>query len=415
MSGSGKSELLKSFVKDDIIKNEDGIIIIDPNGDFAEQIARFKQNYNPERLHKTIYIDPTLSDYLIPVINPFELPDDLDYFIYGNYQNIIEPRADEITLALEQIFNDMDSGFTPKMKTYLFPAVCAVLLKKDGGFDDLLRFFGSDDNLDLIELGKKSPNKIQSEYFKNWEIPNTTREAITDKIRLLLQYSKFRDIVTGKSTINLPKAILENKLIIFNLSKGLLGERVSKYYGKLMISIIQSTVMARAKMSLSTRTKTIMYIDEFHNYINNSIKEMLQDARKYGFFMYLASQQTGQDMDSGIKASVYGNTKLKIIGTQQDPQSIKTVSGFLDMKLEEVKSIPFHDFYVKIGTKIAFKMKTSTENLNNKNSMTNEEWFEFQDHMKSIYYRKRTEEKKTNNPPKDSNGNEFRFNPKYED
>jgi type IV secretory pathway VirB4 component len=48
-TGSGKSELLKTLIHQHILKNKTAIVAFDPNGDFAEQVAMFKENTRPER------------------------------------------------------------------------------------------------------------------------------------------------------------------------------------------------------------------------------------------------------------------------------------------------------------------------------------------------------------------------------
>ena len=74
-SGSGKSELLKLLVYGYLRKPGSAtVVVIDPHGDLAEEIARFKEHRKSDRL---IYIDPYLDGIggRMPTINPFELRD----------------------------------------------------------------------------------------------------------------------------------------------------------------------------------------------------------------------------------------------------------------------------------------------------------------------------------------------------
>jgi hypothetical protein len=48
--------------------------VLDPNGDFAEQVAKFKDNTIRFRKKDIIYIAPSLSTDVFPVINPVDLP-----------------------------------------------------------------------------------------------------------------------------------------------------------------------------------------------------------------------------------------------------------------------------------------------------------------------------------------------------
>ena len=77
-TGAGKSELLKTLVWQHIVKNLSAVVVIDPNGDFSQQIATFKEfSFSPMR-ERLIYIDPGLSSNYTPVINPFDLSADDD-------------------------------------------------------------------------------------------------------------------------------------------------------------------------------------------------------------------------------------------------------------------------------------------------------------------------------------------------
>ncbi|MBL4746987.1 MAG: hypothetical protein JKY08_11565 [Flavobacteriaceae bacterium] len=51
------------------------IIVIDPHGDMAEEIAKFKEFEQTKFANRLVYIDPTLKTGYSPSINPFELQD----------------------------------------------------------------------------------------------------------------------------------------------------------------------------------------------------------------------------------------------------------------------------------------------------------------------------------------------------
>lgn len=57
-----------------IIYDYTAMIVFDPNGDVAEQVAKFKEHASGLRSQKLIYIEPSLSTTDFPVINPLDLP-----------------------------------------------------------------------------------------------------------------------------------------------------------------------------------------------------------------------------------------------------------------------------------------------------------------------------------------------------
>lgn len=388
-SGCGKSELLKSLIVQDIKTNLNAIVVIDPNGDFAKQVAKFKQNADPSRAGKLVYIDPFLSPPLTPVINPFDLPNKSQFFDPEKFKTILEKRGDQIQKALTQIFEDLGAGFSPKMESYLFPCICTVLLKPDGDLNDLLRFFIEGEHDDLIEWGKRSPNHTHRELFANgFEIATSTREGIRDKLRQMLNFSGLRDLITGKSTVDLEAEIEARKLIVFNLSKGVLPEKVSLYYGKLLISLLQSIAFQRGAIEENRRTPTLLYIDEFQNYVNDDIKTILNEGRKYRIYLHLASQTVGQEMSLSIKRAVAGNTNIKIVGENKDPETWKATAEFLGIEKGKVSELPKYQFYVKVGKGKPFLLHNTKAYLGSKNDMTAEQWATTKAEQLAKYYRK---------------------------
>lgn len=389
-SGCGKSELLKSLIVQDIKTNLNAIVVIDPNGDFAKQVAKFKQNAEPSRAGKLVYIDPFLAPPLTPVINPFDLPNKAQYFDPQKFKTILEKRADQIQKALTQIFEDLGAGFSPKMESYLFPCICTVLLKPDGDLNDLLRFFIEGEHDDLIELGKRSPNPTHRELFAaGFEINDSTREGIRDKLRQMLNFSGLRDLITGKSTVDLEAEIEARKLIVFNLSKGALPEKVSLYYGKILISLLQSIAFQRGAIEdENRRTPTLLYIDEFQNYVNDDIKTILNEGRKYRIYLHLASQTVGQEMSLSIKRAVAGNTNIKIVGANNDPDTWRATANYLGIEDDKLRDLPKYQFFVKVGKGKPFLLHNTKAYLGNQNDMTGWEWEQMKAEQLAKYYRK---------------------------
>jgi hypothetical protein len=70
-----------------------------------------------------------------------------------------------------------------------------------------------------------------------------------------------------RSTVDIEKAVRENKIILINLSKGLLGEANSTLLGMILLAKITATLMARAKdISLDKKVAPFyLYVDEFQN------------------------------------------------------------------------------------------------------------------------------------------------------
>lgn len=58
---------------------------------------------------------------------------------------------------------------------------------------------------------------------------------------------------------------------------------------------------------------TFVYIDEAHDYFDESIETLLEQARKYGVGLVIANQHLGQ-FKSQLEETVRANTAIKLIG-----------------------------------------------------------------------------------------------------
>ena len=135
------------------------IVVLDPNGDFAEQVAKFKDNVMPFRKKDIVYIEPTLSKEFFPVINPLDLP------------NISTETLDKVVQqmhkTLMQSFKELEIKLTGAMDGMLYNMIHTLNRKKDGSLLDLVRFVDDEQNEDLVQLGSQTDNYVISDYFKH--------------------------------------------------------------------------------------------------------------------------------------------------------------------------------------------------------------------------------------------------------
>lgn len=101
----------------------------------------------------------------------------------------------------------------------------------------------------------------------------------------------------------------EGKILLFNLSDGLLGVQTSHLLGQLIVSKIQLALMSRANLPSSARRPFYLYLDEFQAFVGvneASYATILSRARKYAFGLILAHQQTGQ-LSQDLLREILGN------------------------------------------------------------------------------------------------------------
>jgi hypothetical protein len=86
----------------------------------------------------------------------------------------------------------------------------------------------------------------------------------------------------------------QKKVILVNLSKGLVGEDNSKLIGRMVTMQIKLSALKRASLEPKDRIPFFLYIDEFQNYVSNSIECILSEARKYKLGLVIAHQYIDQ-------------------------------------------------------------------------------------------------------------------------
>ena len=98
----------------------------------------------------------------------------------------------------------------------------------------------------------------------------------------------------------------EKKIILCNLSKGILGEEDAKFLGLILVPKVLTAAMSRQNIPMDQRHDFFLYVDEFQNYATEDFAVILSEARKYRLNLVVANQFVGQ-IDEEVKNAVFGN------------------------------------------------------------------------------------------------------------
>jgi energy-coupling factor transporter ATP-binding protein EcfA2 len=391
-TGSGKSEVIKRLAMEDILRGDSSVILIEPNGDLSEQIAKQK-DLDKNRL---VYFD---FSYLpaTPHLNPFE-------FLQNSENQLeVEKQMQVIRAALVQIFDGEGQPLTTQMQSILQPCL-DIIAKQKGDLKDLQRFVLDGENEALLEIGKQDPKHRDFFSFKfSQNNLGISKSGIYQKLQFLLGLSAFSDLFCGKSTLDLVKAIEQKKIIIFNLSKGNLGNYASIFIGKMLIAVLQNLIFQRATIAEEKRTPTKIYIDEFQDYINESVKEMFVQGRKYKVSLTVASQIVGQGMTAEMTKLVLGNTNIKLVGLN-GYESLRIMSKETSTEIEELQKLNVGRFFCRIGNAQGFIVHIPKDRLSMTTCIDEYEWQDVLKEQRRKYYvpRERADKPK----PKTSEGDQ---------
>lgn len=150
--------------------------------------------------------------------------------------------------------------------------------------------------------------------------------GITSKIgRFLFSASARQILEQPRSTINFDTIIDSGKILICNLSKGLLGEDTSELFGITILAKLQLASLRRARLAQHERRPFYLYVDEFQNFATPSFVQMLSESRKYKLFLTMAEQSTSQQKDQQMISILLANVGTIICFRTGNPQDEKTL------------------------------------------------------------------------------------------
>ena len=300
----GKSWFMKNMAIQDI-KNGDGFCVIDPHGDFAEEVV----NHIPkERAEDLIYFNP--SDLSRPMgLNLLEYDEN-----YPEQKTFV---INEMINVLDKLYDLKNTG-GPMFEQYIRNAMQLIMADPESG-STLMEISKvlADEEFRKYKLSKCNDQIVYDFWTK--EAEKAGGEAalanmvpyITSKLNQFISNDTMRPIIgQQKSAFNFREAMDNKKIIIVNVSKGKIGELNSYLLGLVIVGRILAAALSRADMSEKDRNPFYLYIDEFQNFTTDSISTILSEARKYGLGLILAHQYIGQlttGGDTSVRDAVFGN------------------------------------------------------------------------------------------------------------
>jgi hypothetical protein len=137
---------------------------------------------------------------------------------------------------------------------------------------------------------------------------NESVAPILNKVGAFTANPIIRNIVgQPKSSFNIRQIMDEGKILIVNLSKGLIGEDNAAILGAFLVTKIQLAAMSRSDIpDIDDRRPFYLYVDEFQNFATDSFATILSEARKYGLNLTVANQYISQ-MGETVRDAVFGN------------------------------------------------------------------------------------------------------------
>jgi DNA helicase HerA-like ATPase len=293
-TGAGKTTFLRHLIQNDLRQGQ-GVGILVPEYELIEeQLLPF---IPASRGQDVIYFNPT--DRVQPVpFNP----------LYVTPGDDLSRAVDETLVAFRRAIGDT----SPRMSAILRNTLYALMERSGSTLLDIARLLSRKSPAFRKEIIQTTKEELTAQFFEEQysQYPADAHLPILNRLDSLVRPEPLRKMLcqSGKS-IDFREAMDGRKIMLFNLSDGVLGEGNSQLLGQLIVSRFQQALMTRATVPEESRVPFFLYLDEFQFFTNTStdaFAQLFARARRYKMGLTLAHQTTSQIPDDLLK-TILGN------------------------------------------------------------------------------------------------------------
>lgn len=350
-SGNGKSCLLQLLIQSDI-EHGYGCAVLDPHGDLVDDILRIIPRH---RVKDVVIFDP--SDIKHP----------------PSFNPMIPIRSDDkmrVTLSFIDTFKRVFGASWSDKMDYVLRYSLIALLNIPGTSIVSLRRLLSDDEFRAQVVSRCADDAAR----RFWEVEFPARRGefeagpisqLLNKLDELLATDMVRNILgQPTNTFDFRDFIDSRKIVLFKVSKGVLGAENASLLGSLIIWKLYEAAMSRADQAIEARQDFYFYVDEFQNFATPSFGEILSESRKYRLCLTFANQFLGQ-LPAGVTNTVFGNI-ANLISFRVGAEDSAVVANELKPQIgpDDLLNLGLREFYVKMSIDGEVQEAFSGETLN---------------------------------------------------
>lgn len=331
-TGTGKSTFITNLIIQDIAQGN-GLAVLDPHGDLIETIL----THIPEsRYNDVIIIDPADAEF--PV----------GFNILTAHSEI---EKEILSSDLVSVFKRLSTSWGDQMNSVLANTILAFLESNKGGtLFDLRRFLIEKSFRDNFLKTVTDPSII---YYWQKEFPllkSNSIGPILTRLDSFLRPKLIRNMVAQKKGLDFESFLDTGKIVLVKLSQGLIGNENSYLLGTFIVAKIHQAAMARQAKQKDDRKDFYLYIDEFQNFVTQSMSAILSGARKYHLGLILAHQDVQQltKQDTELASSVLSNAGTRICFRIGDSDAKKLEDGFSNFEAMDLQNLSTGEAIVRI-------------------------------------------------------------------
>lgn len=295
-TGMGKSTMLENMAVQDI-QNGEGMAFIDPHGSAAEILL----DYIPEhRVNDVVYFAP------------FDLENPISFNVMEDVG--VEKRHLVVSGLMSTFKKIWVDAWSARMEYILTNALLVLIEYPDTTLLSVNRLFN--DKAYRLKVVDACQDPAVKSFWVD-EFANYTERfaadalpAIQNKIGQFTGNPLIRNIIgQPHSSFDFREMMDQKKIVIMNLSKGLIGETNANLLGSMLTTRIYLAAMSRANLPVAEMKQMpnfYFYVDEFQSFANATFANILSEARKYHLNLIIAHQYIEQ-MEEEVRDAVFGN------------------------------------------------------------------------------------------------------------
>lgn len=309
-AGHGKTQTLEHMIARDIERghrDKVGLVVIDSQGDLIRNIERQKLFAGNDRL-------------MIVDASDVEYPVALNIFNLGGSSSVgLSPReAEQATSAAVQLYEYVIGGLfgaeLTSKQAVVFSFLVRLMLSIPKANIHTLREC-LEEPKQFMHYMEKLPATARAFFLNEFfgREFSETRKQLLRRLYGVLQNPAFeRMFASSENKIDVYKALNEGRVVLVNTSREFLHDEC-RVFGRYMIAVTLKAAFDRARLPLEQRRTSFLYIDEASDYFDESVGQLLAQARKYRLGCVLAHQALDQ-MSDGLRAVIVSNTAIKLAG-----------------------------------------------------------------------------------------------------
>ena len=336
-SGAGKSNLIEYLISRDLTGDEDNcVVLIDSQVQMIPKLA-------------DVDIDVDDVTYITPswnlALNLFDVGYSEMKKAGAEGERLINTTVDLISFVLEGM---MGTQLSDPQKTIFQYAIQLVITIPGGNIFTFFDLLADNGHLKYAEQINQFDENTKSFFLRDFgsDEYKRSRDAIRRRLQSMLRNPTFRRLFSAtENKVNMYEELQKRKLILIDTNLPMLGKDASAFFGRLFIALIVQASHRRFDNRNQSYKPAYVFIDEAHEYFDEKISEILEQARKANIGLIVAHQSVSQakNEQKNIIDPLMVNTATKIVATGYSKDA-SVMAGSMQTTANEIIALPQYTF-----------------------------------------------------------------------